>query len=198
MLAVGQRRANDRCRKDAAGFNDFTNDGCRKFPRRMPQETPQRPTMVAARFNEACRRNAAAVNDRANEMRRRRSANRNEAVKVHGSEKERHAVRLSELTVLAGQKSAVTRTKFGHGSDREWTRVGQRLIIAPDVRRLVRPFVAAFSVTGFSFWHLGVGSLGSRERVGKLSRSPCCRASLAESGCLCALAPRGAPRLPAP
>ena len=183
----------------------------------MPQASTILPTMVAASSHDGCRkkrrsvqrwlphgstRRAAEMPQRSTtgptEMRRRRSANRNEAVKVHGSEKERHAVRLSELTVLAGQKSAVTRTKFGHGSDREWTRVGQRLIIAPDVRRLVRPFVAAFSVTGFSFWHLGVGSLGSRERVGKLSRSPCCRASLAESGCLCALAPRGAPRLPAP
>jgi len=46
--------------------------------------------------------------------------------------------------------------------------------------------------------HLGVGSLGNRERVGKLSRRLRCRASLAKSGCLCALAPRGAPRLPAP
>ena len=63
---------------------------------------------------------------------------------------------------------------------------------------VVRPFAAASSVAGFSLLLLGIGSVGSRERVCKLSRSLCCRASLAESGCLCALAPRGAPRLPAP
>ena len=64
---------------------------------------------------------------------------------------------------------------------------------------VVRPSAAASSVVGW--WPsaktllLGVGLVGSRERVGKLSRSLCWRASLAESGCLCALAPRGAPRL---
>jgi hypothetical protein len=77
VLAVGQRRANDRCRKDAAGFNDFTNDGCRKFPRRMPQETPQRPTMFAARFNEVCRSRAAAANDRSRKKCRNRAPPKN-------------------------------------------------------------------------------------------------------------------------
>jgi hypothetical protein len=48
----------------AATTNDFTNDVCRKFQRRMPQETPQRPTMDAARFNDVCRSHAAAANDR--------------------------------------------------------------------------------------------------------------------------------------
>ena len=37
----------------------------------------------------------------------------------------------------------------------------------------------------------------SNDRL-NLSRSPCCRASLAKSVCFCALAPRGAPRLLAP
>jgi len=47
--------------KVAATANDFTNDVCRKFQRRMPQETPQRPTMNAAGFHDVCRRNAAAA-----------------------------------------------------------------------------------------------------------------------------------------
>jgi hypothetical protein len=125
---VGQRRANDRCRKVAATANDFTNDVCRKFQRRMPQATPQRPTMVAARFNEACRRNAAAVNDRANDMRRRRFASRNEAVKVQAA-KEGHAVRLSALAVFAGQKSDATWIRASQrqtGRDTSWTKTGHR------------------------------------------------------------------------
>jgi hypothetical protein len=58
--------------KVAAASNDFTNDVCRKFQRRMPQETPQRPTMDAARFHDVCRSRAAAANDR----RRRKCRNR--------------------------------------------------------------------------------------------------------------------------
>jgi hypothetical protein len=61
----------------------------------MPQGTPQRPTMgrrtvqrdVPQTSTMFAARNAAAVNDLANDMRRRRSANRNEAVKVHGCKK---------------------------------------------------------------------------------------------------------------
>jgi hypothetical protein len=59
----------------AATANDFTNDVCRKFPRRMPQATPQRPTMFprplphgstmfAARFNDERRSHAATVSRR--------------------------------------------------------------------------------------------------------------------------------------
>jgi len=40
---------------------------------------------------------------------------------------------------------------------------------------VVRPFAAASSVAVFPLLLLGVGSVGSRERVGKLLRSPRCR-----------------------
>jgi hypothetical protein len=86
VLAVGQRRANDRCRKRCRSVQRFYQrrlpQASTMFQRRMPQETPQRPTMDAARFNDACRRNAAAANDR----RRRNAAtvsHRKTAPKTH-------------------------------------------------------------------------------------------------------------------
>jgi hypothetical protein len=50
----------------AAGFNDVPTTVCRKVPTTDAAATPQRPTMVAARFNETRRRNAATASHRKN------------------------------------------------------------------------------------------------------------------------------------
>jgi hypothetical protein len=99
----------------------------------MPQETPQRPTMVAARFNDACRRLPRCLPQKCRSGQRpgqryaplafRKPERSREGSRL---QKKGHAVRLSELTVFAGQKSDASWTRASQRPDRDGTRVGQR------------------------------------------------------------------------